>query len=40
VVAVATLSERYARAGKVLQVQHLSKRCATLLQRSGVMATV
>ncbi|NVM77607.1 SulP family sulfate permease [Duganella sp. SG902] len=40
VVAVATLSERYARAGKTLQVQHLSKRCATLLQRSGVMATV
>ncbi|WP_373986775.1 SulP family inorganic anion transporter [Duganella sp. BuS-21] len=40
VVAVATLSERYVRAGKVLQVQHLSKRCATLLQRSGVMATV
>ncbi|MTV36100.1 SulP family inorganic anion transporter [Duganella radicis] len=40
VVAVAALSERYTRAGKTLQVQHLSKRCATLLQRSGVMATV
>jgi SulP family sulfate permease len=40
VVAVAALSERYARAGKTLQVQHLSQRCATLLQRSQVMATV
>jgi len=40
VVAVAALSERYTRAGKTLQVQHLSKRCASLLQRSGVMATV
>ncbi|HEX5343003.1 MAG TPA: SulP family inorganic anion transporter [Duganella sp.] len=37
VVAVAALSERYARAGKALQVQHLSQRCATLLQRSQVM---
>jgi SulP family sulfate permease len=40
VVAVASLSERYAKAGKTLQVLHLSKRCQTLLQRSGVMATV
>jgi len=39
VVAVAALSERYARNGKTLQVQHLSQRCATLLQRSQVMAT-
>ena len=39
VVAVAALSERYARAGKMLQVQHLSQRCATLLQRSQVMST-
>ncbi|NGZ84831.1 SulP family inorganic anion transporter [Duganella aceris] len=36
VVAVSTLSERYARAGKHLQVQHLSKRCGLLLQRAGV----
>jgi SulP family sulfate permease len=36
VVAVTTLSERYARAGKHLQVQHLSKRCELLLQRAGV----
>jgi SulP family sulfate permease len=40
VVAVAALSERYARAGKTLQVQHLSQRCATLLQRSQVLAMV
>lgn len=40
VVAVAALSERYVRAGKTLQVRHLSQRCATLLQRSQVMATV
>ncbi|WP_229258820.1 SulP family inorganic anion transporter [Duganella flavida] len=39
VVAVAALSERYARAGKALQVLHLSERCVLLLQRSGVMAT-
>lgn len=39
VVAVAALSERYAKAGKTLQVQHLSQRCEILLQRSGVMAT-
>ncbi|MBV7534554.1 SulP family inorganic anion transporter [Duganella sp. sic0402] len=39
VVAVAVLSERYAKAGKTLQVLHLSKRCEMLLQRSGVMAT-
>jgi SulP family sulfate permease len=37
-VAVATLSERYAKAGKTLQVRHLSQRCTTLLHRSGVMA--
>ncbi|RZT10616.1 sulfate permease, SulP family [Duganella sp. CF402] len=40
VVAVAALSERYAKAGKMLQVLHLSQRCAALLQRSGAMATV
>jgi SulP family sulfate permease len=40
VVAVAALSERYAKAGKTLQVLHLSQRCAALLQRSGAMATV
>ncbi|MYN41114.1 STAS domain-containing protein [Duganella sp. FT109W] len=39
VVAVASLSERYAKAGKTLQVLHLSRRCEALLQRSGVMAT-
>jgi SulP family sulfate permease len=39
VVAVATLSERYAKTGKTLQVLHLSKRCELLLQRSGVMVT-
>ncbi|MRW91985.1 STAS domain-containing protein [Duganella sp. FT80W] len=39
VVAVAALSERYAKAGKALQVRHLSQRCESLLQRSGVMAT-
>jgi SulP family sulfate permease len=39
-VAVAALRERYAKAGKTLQVHHLSQRCASLLQRSGVMATV
>ncbi|TFW14791.1 SulP family inorganic anion transporter [Duganella callida] len=39
-VAVAALSERYAKAGKSLQVRHLSQRCTTLLHRSGVMATV
>jgi SulP family sulfate permease len=38
-VAVAALSERYAKAGKTLRVLHLSKRCENLLQRSGVMAT-
>jgi SulP family sulfate permease len=40
VVAIAALSERYAKAGKTLQVLHLSQRCAALLQRSGAMATV
>ncbi len=39
-VAVAALSERYAKAGKTLRVLHLSRRCEILLQRSGVMATV
>jgi SulP family sulfate permease len=39
VVAVASLSERYTKAGKTLQVLHLSQRCRTLLQRSGVMVT-
>jgi len=39
-VAVAALSERYAKAGKTLQVLHLSRRCENLLQRSGVMLTV
>jgi SulP family sulfate permease len=39
VVAVSSLSERYARAGKHLQVQHLSKRCELLLQRAGVEVT-
>ena len=39
VVAVSTLSERYARAGKSLQVQHLSKRCEQLLVRAGVTVT-
>jgi SulP family sulfate permease len=39
VVAVSTLSERYTRAGKHLQVQHLSKRCELLLQRAGVEVT-
>jgi SulP family sulfate permease len=39
VVAVSTLNERYARAGKALQVQHLSKRCELLLQRAGVEVT-
>jgi SulP family sulfate permease len=36
VVAVSTLSERYAKAGKTLQVRHLSKRCEQLLVRAGV----
>jgi SulP family sulfate permease len=40
VVAVSTLSDRYTRAGKRLQVQHLSKRCELLLQRAGVEVTV
>ncbi|MYM67455.1 STAS domain-containing protein [Pseudoduganella sp. FT55W] len=39
-VALAALRERYAKADKTLQVQHLSQRCASLLQRSGVMVTV
>ncbi len=39
-VAVAALSERYAKAGKTLRVLHLSERCEHLLQRSGVMLTV
>jgi SulP family sulfate permease len=39
VVAVASLSERYAKAGKTLQVLHLSRRCEKLLQHSGVMVT-
>jgi SulP family sulfate permease len=39
VVAVSTLSERYAKAGKTLQVQHLSKRCEQLLVRAGVTVT-
>jgi len=39
VVAVAALSERYARAGKRLQVQHLSTRCEQLLARAGVSVT-
>lgn len=39
VVAVAGLSERYARAGKRLQVQHLSARCEQLLTRAGVSVT-
>ncbi|NYE60285.1 SulP family sulfate permease [Duganella sp. 1224] len=39
-VAVAALSERYAKAGKTLRVLHLSQRCETLLRRSGVMAMV
>ncbi|MET0267598.1 MAG: SulP family inorganic anion transporter [Duganella sp.] len=39
VVAVSALSERYARAGKTLQVQHLSARCAQLLGRAGVAVT-
>ena len=39
VVAVAALSERYARAGKRLQVQHLSQRCEQLLVRAGVSVT-
>jgi SulP family sulfate permease len=38
-VAVAALSERYAKAGKTLRVLHLSKRCEALLQRSGVAVT-
>ncbi len=37
VVAVSTLHERYAKAGKVLQVQHLSQRCEQLLHRAGVV---
>ncbi|MES2349179.1 MAG: SulP family inorganic anion transporter [Pseudomonadota bacterium] len=39
VVAVAMLHERYTKAGKTLDVQHLSKRCELLLQRAGVMVT-
>ena len=39
VVAVSALSERYARAGRTLQVQHLSKRCEQLLVRAGVTVT-
>ncbi|SEN87259.1 sulfate permease, SulP family [Duganella sp. CF517] len=39
VVAVATLHERYAKAGKALEVQHLSQRCELLLQRAGVAVT-
>ncbi|WP_332853535.1 SulP family inorganic anion transporter [Duganella sp. S19_KUP01_CR8] len=39
VVAVSTLRERYAKAGKVLQVQHLSQRCEQLLHRAGVAVT-
>lgn len=39
VVAVSALSERYARAGKRLQVEHLSSRCAQLLVRAGVQVT-
>jgi len=39
VVAVAALSERYARAGKRLQVEHLSARCEQLLVRAGVSVT-
>ncbi|OEZ64097.1 bicarbonate transporter BicA [Duganella sp. HH105] len=40
VVAVSALRERYARAGKALQVRHLSPRCELLLERSGVALTV
>ena len=39
VVAVATLHERYVKAGKALEVQHLSKRCESLLHRAGVVIT-
>jgi SulP family sulfate permease len=39
VVAVSSLNERYTRAGKHLQVQHLSRRCELLLQRAGVEVT-
>ncbi len=39
VVAVATLHERYTKAGKALEVQHLSKRCESLLHRAGVAIT-
>ena len=39
VVAVSALRERYARAGKALQVRHLSPRCELLLERSGVALT-
>ena len=39
VVAVSALHERYAKAGKLLQVLHLSKRCALLLSRAGVALT-
>ena len=39
VVAVSSLNERYTRAGKHLQVRHLSKRCELLLQRAGVEVT-
>ncbi|WP_050470254.1 SulP family inorganic anion transporter [Herbaspirillum chlorophenolicum] len=36
IAAVQTLSERYARAGKELRLESLSRRCQVLLQRAGI----
>jgi SulP family sulfate permease len=36
IAALKTLRERYAKAGKHLQVFHLSERCKKLLKRAGV----
>jgi SulP family sulfate permease len=35
ITALKTLGERYAKAGKRLQVLHLSDRCTQLLERAG-----
>jgi SulP family sulfate permease len=38
--AIDTLAERYLRAGKTLQIKHLSQECQTLLEKAGNLVEV
>jgi len=38
--AIDTLAERYLRAGKTLQIKHLSPECQTLLEKAGNLVEV